>query len=109
MIFMSTTSTTICRGALQRKSNVAVTFTNAQNDSSFVVVHHMLGRANITGQEPRAIVEFLKSLRCRCLAYAASRSWSIGANTVSLRNGRFVTKSRTQPRQQQMSTFAAEQ
>jgi hypothetical protein len=54
MIFMSTTSTTICRGALQRKSNVAVTFTDAQSDSSFVVVHHMLGRANITGQEPRA-------------------------------------------------------
>jgi hypothetical protein len=62
---MSTTSATICRGALQRKSNVAVTFTDAQGDSSFVVVHHMLGR--------------------------------------------FVTKSRTQPRQQQMSTFAAEQ
>jgi hypothetical protein len=61
MIFMSTTSTTICRGALQRKSNVVVTFTDAQSDSSFVVVHHMLGRANITGQEPRAIVEFLKS------------------------------------------------
>jgi hypothetical protein len=84
MIFMSTTSTTICRGALQRKSNVAVTFTDAQSDSSFVVVHHML-------------------------AYAASRSWSTGTNTVSLRNGRFLTKSRTQPRQQQMSTFAAEQ
>jgi len=61
MIFMSTTSTTIGRGALQRKSNVAVTFTDAQRDSSFVVVNHMLGRANITGQEPRAIVEFLKS------------------------------------------------
>jgi len=61
MIFMSTTSTTICRGALQRKSNVAVTFTDAQSDSSFVVVHHMLDRANITGQEPRATVEFLKS------------------------------------------------
>ena len=61
MIFMSTTSTTICRGALQSKSNVAVTFTDAQSDSSFVVVHHMLGRANITGQEPRATVEFLKS------------------------------------------------
>jgi hypothetical protein len=60
MIFMSTTSTTICRGALQRKSNVAVTFTDAQSDSSFVVVYHMLGRANSTGQEPRAIVEFLK-------------------------------------------------
>jgi hypothetical protein len=101
MIFMSTISTTICRGALQRKSNVAVTFTDAQSDSSFVVVHHMLGRANMTGQAG--------SLRCRCLAYAASRSWSIGTNTVSLRNGRFVTKSRTQPRQQQMSTFAAEQ
>ena len=61
MIFMSTTSTTICRGTLQRKSNVAVTFTDAQSDSSFVVVHHMLGRANITGQESRATVEFLKS------------------------------------------------
>ena len=61
MIFMSTTSTTICRGALQRKSHVAVTFTDAQSDSSFVVVHHMLDRANITGQEPRATVEFLKS------------------------------------------------
>jgi hypothetical protein len=46
---------------LPRKSNVAVTFTDAQSDSSFVVVHHMLRRANITGQEPRAIVEFLKS------------------------------------------------
>jgi len=44
------------------------------------------------------------------LAYAASRSWSIGTNTVSLRNGRFVTDSRTQPtQQQQMSSFAAEQ
>jgi len=61
MIFMSTTSTTIRRGALQRKSNIAVTFTDAQSDSSFVVVNHMLGRANITGQEPRATVEFLKS------------------------------------------------
>jgi hypothetical protein len=49
MIFMSTTSTTICRGALQRKSNAAVTFTDAQSDSSFVIVHHMLGRANIYG------------------------------------------------------------
>jgi len=46
---------------LQRKSNVAVTLTDAQSDSSFVVVHHMLARANITGQEPRATVEFLKS------------------------------------------------
>jgi hypothetical protein len=56
---MSTTATTICRGALQRKSNVAVTFTDAQSDSSFVIVHHMLGGANITSQKPRAIVEFL--------------------------------------------------
>jgi hypothetical protein len=61
VIFMSTTSTTICRGALQRKSNVAVTFTDAQSDGSFLIVQHMLGRANITGQEPRATVEFLKS------------------------------------------------
>jgi hypothetical protein len=61
MIFMSTTSTTIRRGALECKSNIAVTFTDAQSDSSFVVVNHMLGRANITGQEPRATVEFLKS------------------------------------------------
>jgi len=44
-----------------------------------------------------------------CLAYAADRSWSIGTNTVSLRNGRFVTKSRTQPTQQQMSSFATEE
>jgi hypothetical protein len=29
MIFMSTTSTTVCRGALQRKSNAAVTFTDS--------------------------------------------------------------------------------
>jgi hypothetical protein len=46
---------------LQRKSNIVVTFTAAQSDSSFVVVNHMLGRANITGQEPRATGEFLKS------------------------------------------------
>jgi hypothetical protein len=45
----------------QRKSNVAVTFTDAQSDGSFLIAHHMLGRANITGQEPRATVEFLKS------------------------------------------------
>ena len=32
---------------LQRKSNIAVTFTDAQRDSSFVAVHEMLGRANI--------------------------------------------------------------
>ena len=38
MIFMPTTSTTISRGELQRKSNVAVTCTDAQSDSSFVVV-----------------------------------------------------------------------
>jgi hypothetical protein len=64
MIFMSTTSTTVCRGTLHRKSNAAVTFTDAQIDSSFVIVHHMGGRANITGQEQRAIVDFLKSSRC---------------------------------------------
>ena len=61
MIFMLTTSTTVSRGALQRKSNAAVTFTDVQSDGSFVIVHHMRGRANITGQEQRAIVEFLKS------------------------------------------------
>jgi hypothetical protein len=61
MSFMSITSTTICRDALQRKSNVPVTFTAPLSDSSFVVVHHMLGCANITGEEPRAIVEFLVS------------------------------------------------
>jgi len=58
---MSITSTTICSGALQRKSNVVVTFTNAQSDSSFVIGRHMPGRANITGQGPRAVLEFLKS------------------------------------------------
>ena len=61
MVFMSATSTTVCRSALQRKSNAAVTFTDAQSDSSCVIVHHMCGRANITGEEQRAIVEFLKS------------------------------------------------
>jgi hypothetical protein len=30
-------------------------------DGSFVIVHHMHGRANVTRQEQRAIVEFLKS------------------------------------------------
>jgi hypothetical protein len=34
------------------------TYSNAQWD---VIVHHMRVRANITGQEQRAIVEFLKS------------------------------------------------
>jgi len=50
-IFISTTSTTVSGGALQRKSNVVFTFTNAQSDGSFVMVHHMGGRANIPGQE----------------------------------------------------------
>jgi hypothetical protein len=35
-------------------------YSNAQWD---VIVHHMRIRANITGQEQRAIVEFLKSAR----------------------------------------------
>jgi len=35
-------------------------YTNAQWD---VIVHHMRLRANITGQEQRAIVEFLKSAK----------------------------------------------
>jgi hypothetical protein len=35
-------------------------YSNAQWD---VIVHHMRLRANITGQEQRAIVEFLKSAR----------------------------------------------
>jgi nitrate/TMAO reductase-like tetraheme cytochrome c subunit len=35
-------------------------YTNAQWD---VIVHHMRIRANITGQEQRAIVEFLKSAK----------------------------------------------
>jgi hypothetical protein len=35
-------------------------YNNAQWD---VIVHHMRLRANITGQEQRAIVEFLKSAR----------------------------------------------
>jgi hypothetical protein len=35
-------------------------YSNAQWD---VIVHHMRLRANITGQEQRAIVEFLKSSR----------------------------------------------
>jgi hypothetical protein len=35
-------------------------YSNAQWD---VIVHHMRIRANITGQEQRAIVEFLKSSR----------------------------------------------
>jgi hypothetical protein len=35
-------------------------YNNAQWD---VIVHHMRIRANITGQEQRAIVEFLKSAR----------------------------------------------
>ena len=35
-------------------------FSNAQWD---VIVHHMRLRANITGQEQRAIVEFLKSAK----------------------------------------------
>jgi hypothetical protein len=61
MIFISTISTTVWTGALQRKSNATVTFTDAQSDGSFVIVHHMRGRANITGQQQRAIVEFLKS------------------------------------------------
>jgi len=33
------------------------------NDQWDVIVHHMRLRANITGQEQRAIVEFLKSVR----------------------------------------------
>ena len=60
MIFMSTTSTTVCRGVLQRKSNAAVTFTDAQSDGSVVIVHHKRVRANMIGQEQCAIVEFLK-------------------------------------------------
>jgi hypothetical protein len=51
MIFMSTTSTTICRGALQRKSNAAVTFADAQSDGSFVIIHHMRSRAHIPGNK----------------------------------------------------------
>ena len=61
MIFMSTTSTTVRRGALQRKSNAAVTSQMHRSDVSFVIVHHMRVRANITGEEQRAILEFLKS------------------------------------------------
>jgi hypothetical protein len=45
---MLTTSTTFVGTALQRKSNVAVTFTDAQNDASFVAVHRMRVGANIT-------------------------------------------------------------
>jgi len=48
MIFMSTTSTTVGSGALQLKSNAAVTF------------HQMRVHANISGWGERAIVEFLK-------------------------------------------------
>lgn len=36
----------------------AVTYSNAQWE---VIVHHMRVRANLTGEEQRAIVEFLKS------------------------------------------------
>jgi hypothetical protein len=38
----------------------ATMYSNAQWD---VIVHHMRLRANITGQEQRAIVEFLKSAK----------------------------------------------
>jgi hypothetical protein len=60
MIFISTTSTAVCRRALRRKSNADVTFTNAQSNGSFVIAHQMR-RANITGEKQRAIIEFLKS------------------------------------------------
>jgi hypothetical protein len=55
------TSTTVCVRVLRGKSNAAVTFTDAQSDGSFVIVHHMRVGASITGQGQRAIVEFLKS------------------------------------------------
>jgi hypothetical protein len=61
MIFMSTTSTTLCRGALQCKSDAAVTFTDGQRDSSFVIVHHGFGGANITWPEKHALAEFVYS------------------------------------------------
>ena len=47
MIFILTTSTTVCRRALQRKSNADVTFTNAQSNGSLVIVHHIRRRVSI--------------------------------------------------------------
>jgi hypothetical protein len=52
---------------LHRKSNAAVTFTDAQSDSSFFIVYHKRVRADITGQEQRAIVELLKSSKQGCV------------------------------------------
>jgi len=65
MIFISTTSTKVFRDALQRKSNAAVTFTDAQSGGSFVIVHHMRGRANISGKEQHAYCQVPEVFKVR--------------------------------------------
>jgi hypothetical protein len=50
---------------LHRKSNAAVTFTDAQSDNSFLIVYNMRVRANIAGQERRAIIECCEVFKAR--------------------------------------------
>jgi hypothetical protein len=60
LICMSTKSTTVCREALQHKSNSVVT-SQMRKVTGLAIVHHMRVRGNLTGLELRAMVQFPKS------------------------------------------------